>query len=170
MGENTWYLIMAMLQQIICRWDPPHPVSGSTHCHYTARIQRGVQNGNTIVGGMTNPADLASLGSMMVQLFDVSENMTDQALAYLIGALCRLAEEAIEQIGEYLVVGAPLSRHDACWFPIIKILEVGLFNVNRLMVFWPIVTAHFIEVASHCNGVVREHGLDALGYYVFCCV
>jgi hypothetical protein len=37
-----------------------------------------------------------------------------------------------------------------------------MVNLHRVMTFWPIVTAHLIEVASHPDAGLREAGLDAL--------
>lgn len=40
--------------------------------------------------------------------------------------------------------------------------QVGLVNLHRIMVFWPTVTAHLIEVANHDHVSLREKGVDAL--------
>lgn len=51
-------------------------------------------------------------------------------------------------------------RHDAFLFPVSKLQQVGLANLHRIMVFWPMVTAHLIEVRTcvRIRGRVRVSG------------
>ena len=55
-----------------------------------------------------------------------------------------------------------MFRHDAFLFPVSKILQVGLANLHRIMIFWPMVTAHLIEVSCNKHPVLRKHGVATL--------
>ena len=39
-------------------------------------------------------------------------------------------------------------------------MHVGIANLHRVMTFWPLVTAHLIEVASQTNADLRDAALD----------
>jgi hypothetical protein len=83
-------------------------------------------------------------------------------LLLILQAACQLSEHTLAQTMSSQTVKCILYRNNAYLFMTVKIVEMGLANMDRIMVFWPIVTAHLIEVASHPNTELRDGGLEAL--------
>ena len=71
--------------------------------------------------------DLPVLSSMLSRLFESSNHLDDDSLQHLIQALGRLSSEAMD---------VAYSNREPSLFPLAKILETGLVNLNRLRVFY----------------------------------
>lgn len=97
--------------------------------------------------------DLPVLSSMLSRLFESSNLLDDDSLQHLIQALGRLSSEAMD---------VAYSNREPSLFPLAKILETGLVNLNRLRVFYKPVTDHLLDVSRHPQTKIREWGAEAL--------
>ena len=97
--------------------------------------------------------DLPVLSSMLSRLFESSNLLDDESLQHLIQALGRLSSEAMD---------VAYSNREPSLFPLAKILETGLVNLNRLRVFYKPVTDHLLDVSRHPQTKIREWGAEAL--------
>ena len=90
---------------------------------------------------------------MLSRLFESSNLLDDESLQHLIQALGRLSSEAMD---------VAYSNREPSLFPLAKILETGLVNLNRLRVFYKPVTDHLLDVSRHPQQKIREWGAEAL--------
>ena len=97
--------------------------------------------------------DLPVLSNMLSRLFESSNLLDDESLQHLIQALGRLSSEAMD---------VAYSNREPSLFPLAKILETGLVNLNRLRVFYKPVTDHLLDVSRHPQQKIREWGAEAL--------
>lgn len=79
--------------------------------------------------------------------------MDDTALSYLIDALCKLSEEAIEMA---------YSNREPSLFAVVKLLETGLVNTNRYNIIWEKLSNHLLQICHHPQVKMREWGAEAL--------
>ena len=75
---------------------------------------------------------------MLSRLFESSNLLDDDSLQHLIQALGRLSSEAMD---------VAYSNREPSLFPLAKILETGLVNLNRLRVFYKPVFRHTLAVS-----------------------
>ncbi|EGD78983.1 hypothetical protein PTSG_01954 [Salpingoeca rosetta] len=180
MMESSWDLIVSTIQQIVAILDldggeqPPRSghirkpslTSATTrkgHRCVCARECAHMRTGSETVVAISGStaSELPALSAMLAQLFQITHTMSDEALGYLMAALWHQSEATLEQVS-LAGVNHVVFRHDAFLFPVSKLLEVGLANLDRIMVFWPMVTAHLIEVSCHSHPGLRQQGVTAL--------
>eukprot|EP00040_Diaphanoeca_grandis_P018250 m.95863 g.95863 ORF g.95863 m.95863 type:complete len:1511 (+) comp26850_c1_seq1:214-4746(+) len=168
--DDGWRLVMVTLQQLVALVNPPNPVSGMGHGvlgSAARKVQRGHGHRRTGSGTLTlaplagQAAEIMAIGSLMQQLFESSRQLDNAGLEFIMQAACAVSEKTLE-ILPTASVNSAIFQNNAHLFPVVKILEIGLLNLERVMVFWPLVTAHLIEVATHPSAELREAGLDAL--------
>jgi hypothetical protein len=171
--DTSWNLMMATTQQLVFVLDLPHPTAGASQSHFIVppttpsrrghrRVPSAGNKGTFVTISPGTSSDLPVFGAMLAQLFEISHNLDDDALMCLVRALCATSEDTMERVSASQSVTNVIFRHNAYLFPVTKILEVGLVNLDRIMVFWPAITAHLIEVSSHPLASLRECGLDVL--------
>eukprot|EP00049_Salpingoeca_infusionum_P004411 m.78965 g.78965 ORF g.78965 m.78965 type:complete len:1623 (-) comp12550_c1_seq1:258-5126(-) len=169
--------VISTLQQLVAILDIPHDVQGSFRSSAASNVQTAVpqagrrsrhrrtSSGHFVSMTSSIASELPALGAMLSQLFEITHNFSDATLQHLITCLCAQSEFTLD-----CVVTAkqshPIFRHDAFTFPVEKLLQVGLVNLHRIMAFWPMVTAHLIEVCSHPLSTLREKGVTALTHLV----
>lgn len=57
---------------------------------------------------------------------------------------------------------AQSTSREPSFFPVAKLLQTALVNLQRLEVFWKPMTAHLLEICAHPNINLREWGTSAL--------
>lgn len=175
--HESWVQIIRTLQQLVTLADPPNPTVGAGHSEFStgggrpAKSRSGGhrrQNSGNFSGAATasarqagQAAEIVAIGEVVSQVFTTSNRLDENSLAALMSAICAVSEDTLEMIGTASVNSA-LLQHRGHLFPVVKVFEVGMANLDRVMTFWPIATAHLIEVASHPNTDLRDAGLDAL--------
>ncbi|CAH1264447.1 MON2 [Branchiostoma lanceolatum] len=97
--------------------------------------------------------DLPVLSNMLSRLFESSQYLDEVAIHHLIDALSKLSQESM---------GAALANREPSLFPVAKLLETGLVNLNRAEILWRPVTAHLLEVSQHSHGQLRDWGAEAI--------
>ncbi|CAF4212457.1 unnamed protein product, partial [Didymodactylos carnosus] len=148
---TSWHLILETLQHLV--WIIGfRPSTGGIlkHVGVTSDNTNSV-NSPVIVTGAT--ADLPILSAMLSRLFESSKYLDDVALHHLIDALIRLSIESME---------VAVNVREPSLFAIVKILETGSANLNRIDVWWKPISSHLIEVCQHTNIRMRECGTEAL--------
>ncbi|KAA0196009.1 hypothetical protein FBUS_00236 [Fasciolopsis buskii] len=86
----------------------------------------------------TVSTDLAALSSMLSTLFTQSNQLTVSALNDLVLGLTQLSSEAMEAVS---------LNKDPSPFPITKLTELGLVNINRLQLWWDSVCCQLLSVS-----------------------
>ena len=173
MGES-WGKILDTIQLLVGLVDPPNPTTGTSHVQFPpamggrgghARTGSGHKRTGSGAGMLQNAgqaAEVMAIGSLMSQLFASTTQLDDNSLQSLIHEACQLSEITLAQAAGSQSVNSGLFRNSAHLFMTVKILDVCLVNMDRIMVFWPLVTAHLIEISSHPNTELRDGGLEAL--------
>lgn len=165
--DGGWRIVLATLQQLVALVNPPNSVTGLGHgdvagaSRPSGRGHRRTSSGTAIAPIAGQAAEIYAIGTLMGQLFQATKELDDAGLEHIMQATCAISEGTLDVIQTASVNCALLQNH-AQLFPVVKIHEIGLNNLDRVMVFWPLVTAHLIEVASHDSAEIREAGLDAL--------
>eukprot|EP00043_Microstomoeca_roanoka_P001504 m.33096 g.33096 ORF g.33096 m.33096 type:complete len:1605 (-) comp10854_c0_seq2:417-5231(-) len=171
MMGSGWDLIISTIQQVVAVLDLDADVdSQRTSKHIrkpslttaaSKRTHRRTSSGTALSVNTTSTSELPALGAMLAQLFQVTHTLDDEALNHLMTALWRQSENTLEKVS-VAGVNHVIFRHDAFAFPVMKLLQVGLANLDRMMIFWPMVTAHLIEVSCHAHAGLRQQGVIAL--------
>lgn len=60
---------------------------------------------------------------------------------------------------------ASLNREPSL-FPVAKLTEIGLVNLDRVQVYWRPLTSHLLQVCRHPHQRLREFGTDAVTFLV----
>lgn len=87
-------------------------------------------------------ADVPVMASMLNKLFDSTSQLDDVALHHVIAALCKLSSES-------MLVSQNGTREPS-FFPVAKLQQTAMANLERLEVFWKPIAAHLIEVRYPC--------------------
>ncbi|EDQ89355.1 uncharacterized protein MONBRDRAFT_32420 [Monosiga brevicollis MX1] len=180
--DDSWTAVIGAMQQLVAVLDLPHPETTQLSSAPGARIlsnSQGERNSGvrrhhrrTSSSGSTSgsnfmtmtasaASELPGLAAMLAQVFAMSHNLSKSALYFLISALCKQSERTIDLLMSSQNVPT-LSRNDAQLFPVRQLQSLGLANLNRIMEFWPTVTAHLIEVAFCEDAKVKLEGVEAL--------
>eukprot|EP00056_Hartaetosiga_gracilis_P011474 m.174427 g.174427 ORF g.174427 m.174427 type:complete len:1780 (+) comp13506_c0_seq1:12-5351(+) len=171
MGEmmnQSWEIIVSMLQQLVALFDLSGSGVGHTRKHIRSssnsssqKKHRRTSSATTLSLTSSSASELPALEVMMSQLFEITPTFSDSALGHFISALCHQSESTLDQIAT-AALHHPLFKHNAYLFPVKKLLQVCKGNLHRIMVFWPIVTAHLIEVSCNNNSELRQLGVKTL--------
>ncbi|KER22908.1 hypothetical protein T265_09082 [Opisthorchis viverrini] len=97
--------------------------------------------------------DLAVLSSMLSALFTRSNELDATALNDLILGLCQLSSEAMEL--------ASVNKNPS-QFPVFKLTEVGLVNIDRLNLWWDSVCCQLLSMCKLSHTELRQLAADAL--------
>jgi hypothetical protein len=170
--EGSWFQILSTMQKLVTLVDPPNPAVGAGHSEFPAGAGRPAktrsghrrQNSGTFGAAAASAgqaAEIVAIGEVIGQVFATSNQLDEGSLQHMMQAICSVSEDTLEIVGS-ASVNTALMQHRGHLFPVVKLFEVGIVNLDRVMTFWPIATAHLIEVASHANADLREAGLDAL--------
>lgn len=178
--DTAWPLVINTIHLLVGILDFPNSATGGTQAHFTPQPagsgasstgrrpghRRSSSGSNLNPGGVAVTAaaasELPALGAMLAQLFEMSRNLSDESLMHLVPALCAQSEMTLQQMAVSQSVTASIYRHNAHLFPVSKLFAVGQANLHRIMVFWPAVTAHLIEVSAQQNSALRDKAVDSL--------
>lgn len=97
--------------------------------------------------------DVAFICNLLTKLFESTRSISDQALQDVIDSLLKLSIECADLA--YL-------RNEPCLFPLAKIYETGISNLNRIDLFWQKVTMHLLCGCKHTNIKYREWCVDSI--------
>jgi hypothetical protein len=95
--------------------------------------------------------EIAFICNMLTKLFESSKLVSDQALNDVIDALLKLSIESSD---------LAYHRQEPCLFPLAKLYETSISNLNRIDLFWEKVTMHLLLSCKHTNLKYREWCVD----------
>ncbi|KAA3680783.1 uncharacterized protein DEA37_0007614 [Paragonimus westermani] len=168
---NSWNIILGTLQNLV--WMLGLKIEPAAHLYFkpsntcassisstpdvgpppqTVLSAQGQQAGVSVV---PSPVlnDLTSLSAMLANLFAQSSNLDVAALNDLVLGLCHLSSEAIEAAS----VNKPASH-----FPVAKLTEVGLVNIDRLNIWWDNVCCQLLTMCKLQNTDLRQLAANSL--------
>ncbi|KAF5405702.1 hypothetical protein PHET_00768 [Paragonimus heterotremus] len=168
---NSWNIILGTLQNLV--WMLGLKIEPAAHLYFkpsnicvgsviaTSDVgqppqavlsAQGQQAGASVV---PSPVlnDLTSLSAMLANLFAQSSNLDVAALNDLVLGLCHLSSEAIEAAS----VNKPPSH-----FPVAKLTEVGLVNIDRLNLWWDNVCCQLLTMCKLQNTDLRQLAANSL--------
>ncbi|KAF8571910.1 hypothetical protein P879_00808 [Paragonimus westermani] len=168
---NSWNIILGTLQNLV--WMLGLKIEPAAHLYFkpsntcassmsstpdvgqppqTVLSAQGQQAGVSVV---PSPVlnDLTSLSAMLANLFAQSSNLDVAALNDLVLGLCHLSSEAIEAAS----VNKPASH-----FPVAKLTEVGLVNIDRLNLWWDNVCCQLLTMCKLQNTDLRQLAANSL--------
>ncbi|TPP60184.1 hypothetical protein FGIG_01002 [Fasciola gigantica] len=102
---------------------------------------------------ITVSTDLATLSSMLSALFAQSSQLSVNALNDLVLGLTQLSSEAMEAVS--------LNKGSKP-FPITKLTELGLVNMNRLQLWWDSVCCQLLSMCKLSHAGLRQMAASAL--------
>ena len=79
--------------------------------------------------------EIAFICNMLSKLFESTRHSSDQALMGIFDALLQLSIESADKA--YL-------KNEPCLFAIAKIYETSISNLNRIELYWPQISMHFL--------------------------
>eukprot|EP00730_Choanoeca_flexa_P004338 TRINITY_DN11663_c0_g1_i1.p1 TRINITY_DN11663_c0_g1~~TRINITY_DN11663_c0_g1_i1.p1 ORF type:complete len:1268 (+),score=326.03 TRINITY_DN11663_c0_g1_i1:194-3805(+) len=175
--ESAWQPLIVLMQELVAILDLPHPDKLRTSATAAPRVlatptkrshRRSNSNSTSSSSGgfltisASVAAEVPALGAMLAQIFEMCHNLDDAALQHLVSALCQQSERTMDLISTSTSVTHTLFRNEAYLFAVVQLETVGLANLDRLMVLWPAVTAHLIEVSACTNTTLQTRGVHAL--------
>uniref|UniRef100_F1KQN5 Monensin-resistant 2 n=1 Tax=Ascaris suum TaxID=6253 RepID=F1KQN5_ASCSU len=154
---DCWHLVLASVQHLVWILGMKPSIQGGF------RTEGEGSEGTSMLSGATSGtsvlttavmADVPVMASMLNKLFDSTSQLDDVALHHVIAALCKLSSES-------MLVSQNGTREPS-FFPVAKLQQTAMANLERLEVFWKPIAAHLIEVSSHSYAKLREWGALAL--------
>ena len=124
--------------------------------------QKGLKGPNGSVGAnggvMGVVVDFVScLSQGVTRLIETSVALDDVSLHHVINALTNLSQEAME---------IAYTNREPSLFAVAKLLEIGLYNLDRVEIYWRPLTNHLLEVCRHPHIRMREWGSEAITFLV----
>ncbi|XP_078594586.1 protein MON2 homolog isoform X1 [Branchiostoma floridae x Branchiostoma japonicum] len=142
---TAWHLVLTTLQHLVWVLGLKPAAGGS--------LKASTTDAPNAVLTTTVLTDLPVLSNMLSRLFESSQYLDEVAIHHLIDALSKLSQESMD---------AALANREPSLFPVAKLLETGLVNLNRAEILWRPVTAHLLEVSQHAHGQLRDWGAEAI--------
>ncbi|XP_078678105.1 protein MON2 homolog isoform X1 [Branchiostoma floridae x Branchiostoma belcheri] len=142
---TAWHLVLTTLQHLVWVLGLKPAAGGS--------LKASTTDAPNAVLTTTVLTDLPVLSNMLSRLFESSQYLDEVAIHHLIDALSKLSQESMD---------AALANREPSLFPVAKLLETGLVNLNRAEILWRPVTAHLLEVSQHSHGQLRDWGAEAI--------
>lgn len=163
MLDESWEIVLTTLQHLY--WIlgiKPTPNGGyrsdssstGTPVSDASAVLNNPSNSSTIVTTALS-SELPNINQSLNKVFEQTVDYSDVSLHHVIAALCKLSAEAM------LIVQNHASREPS-FFPVAKLFQIGLSNLQRISVFWRPVVAHLLEICAHSNTSLREWGSTAL--------
>lgn len=147
---SSWYILLNTLQHLT--WTlglKPTVGSNGALKHITANP---VQNEASMIFTAVQ-TDIAFICNLLTKLFESTRLISDPALEDIIDSLLRLSIECSDMA--YI-------KNEPCLFPISKLYETVISNLNRLDLFWEKVTFHFLCGCKHSSSKYREWCVDSI--------
>jgi len=154
---TSWNLILNTLEQL----DRIISSSKTTTTGGDRAVERAVATG----GPDATSNELAILSAALNNLFSASTRLDDAAIAHFLTALstqsfASLAHEATSK--EKLATPGSAAAQPTRLFALNKFVETVLLNLDRVPVFWPLVTQFLLPVANHQTQRIRILGVESL--------
>ncbi|CAF0712027.1 unnamed protein product [Brachionus calyciflorus] len=147
---SSWYILLNTLQHLT--WTLGlKPTIGSNGAlkHINASP---VQTDTSMIFTAVQ-TDIAFICNLLTKLFESTRLISDQALEDVIDSLLKLSIECSDMA--YL-------KNEPCLFPISKLYETIISNLNRLDLFWENITRHFLCGCKHTSVKYREWCVDSI--------
>ncbi|CAL8099260.1 unnamed protein product [Calicophoron daubneyi] len=167
---GSWSIVLTTLQNLVwmlgLKIEPaaqlffkplPSSATGSAQATPNAStVGRGMNltaPTSSITSSSTVSNDLTALSAMLSTLFANSSKLSVDALGDLIMGLCQLCSEAVETAS---------ANKDPSQFPVAKLTEVGLVNIDRLNLWWDNVCCQLLSMCKLPHTGLRQLAADAL--------
>ena len=168
---SSWYIILNTMQHLTWTLSLKPTLGSSGQLKHLNNSLMPSQSSSASVSSTSSPqlndqmnqsgsmittaiqTEIAFICNMLSKLFESTRLISDQALKDVIDALLQLSIEC----GDLAYM-----RSDPCLFPVAKLYETSISNLNRLDLFWPQVTMHLLCACKHTNIKYREWCVDSI--------
>lgn len=116
-----------------------------------ASLQLGSNPDNNSMITTAIQTEIAFICNMLTKLFESTRTISEQALDDIVDSLLKLSIECSD---------LAYVRPEPCLFPLAKLFEASIANLNRIELFWQKVTMHFLCSCKHSNIKYREWCVD----------
>uniref|UniRef100_A0A0K0G4R8 Protein MON2 homolog (inferred by orthology to a human protein) n=1 Tax=Strongyloides venezuelensis TaxID=75913 RepID=A0A0K0G4R8_STRVS len=154
---ESWYIFLKSVQHLV--WILGMKPIPNGHFKTSADSGEALQSNSSpsTTNLSSNPVlttavlnEIRTISDILCKMFNETQNFDDVQLLHIISALISLS-------GESMTVSQNGSK-DSSYFPVAKLLQTALVNVNRLEIYWKLVTGHLNDVVTHPQAILREWG------------
>uniref|UniRef100_A0A0K0EM20 Protein MON2 homolog n=1 Tax=Strongyloides stercoralis TaxID=6248 RepID=A0A0K0EM20_STRER len=159
-GKNfleSWYIFLKSVQHLVWILGMKPTLNGQ----FTTSADSGeaFQSSSTpsTTNSSSNPVlttavlnEIRIISDILQKMFNETQNYDDVQLLHVISSLISLS-------GESMTISQNGSK-DSSYFPVAKLLQTALANINRLEIYWNLVTGHLSDVVTHPQATLREWG------------
>lgn len=155
---SSWYIVLNTLEHLTWTLGLKPTVGSNGQLKH---LSSTVSNSSSAASGDPQASmiftaiqtDVAFICNLLSKLFESTRTATDQALQDIIDSLLKLSIECADLA--YL-------RNEPCLFPVAKLYETSISNLNRIDLFWQKVTMHLLCGCKHTNVKYREWCVDSI--------